>query len=133
MKRFILYLFSLAVLCSCGESIEGSIKDIYGNDYSINELSDNETNYILDYSGRRDIIDNDVNRLKDKIDKITNSLSNNPLEYSYKSDGNTGASTKDDCISTNYTWETPSIMVLMIVNRCVPDKGNQISIYVKNK
>ena len=128
-----LFIFITLIITSCNNNgITGIVKDIYGSDFEcISE--ENTTTFILDYSNKRETIENDEIKFCDKIDKFTNSLYDEGIEFAYKSDGNTAASAKSDCISKSREWNTPTIRIMMTTDRCIKDTGNMITIYVIEK
>lgn len=90
--------------------------------------------YVLNYLEKENKQDADLAKLKDKIDKYTNSLSENVgNDVSSKSDANTSATCKDDCLSDFYKWETPSIRVVLISRKCIDNNGRDITIIITNK
>lgn len=129
--QLLILIFSITG-CTSNE-FESAIKEIYGEGVEVTE-NENSKTYFLDYSNKRDEIEKDSQRLQDKLDKIINSLAE--IEYTdlpSKSDANTKATTKDNCLSNILKWETPQIRVLMITKRCIPDKGNDITLIITEK
>ena len=120
MNKIIFLILCIALLCGCStnHNIESAIKDIYGSKVPPKE-EDGAYIYILDYLEKENKQDADFLKLKDKIDKYTNSLSENlGNDVSSKSDANTSATSKDDCLSDFYIWETPSIRVVLSSRKC---------------
>lgn len=132
MKKILIILISV-ILSSCNNYGIGKIlKDVYGDEFECS-VNENVTTYVMDYSFKREKIEGDVIRLCDKIDKFTNSLYKDGLEFAYKSDGNTSASASSDCISHSREWNTPTTRICMTTDRCINDKGNKITISVVKK
>lgn len=97
------------------------------------KTEDGASVYVLNYTEKEDKQDKDIIRLKDKIDNITNSLSQNiGNDVSSKSDANTSATSKDDCLSDFYKWETPTIRVVLISRKCL-ENVRDITVIVTNK
>lgn len=135
MKNKILLIISAFILCQCSinQNISSVITDIYGSEIQPKE-EDNSSVYLLDYMGKEGCQDTDLIKLKDKIDNITNSLSKNiGNDVSSKSDANTSATSKDDCLSDFYKWETPSIRIVLISRKCLDNNDRDITIIVTNK
>lgn len=135
MNKIIFLILCIALLCGCStnHNIESAIKDIYGSKVPPKE-EDGAYIYSLDYLEKENKQDADFLKLKDKIDKYTNSLSENlGNDVSSKSDANTSATSKDDCLSDFYKWETPSIRVVLISRKCLDNNGRDITIIVTNK
>lgn len=135
--KIIKYIFPLFFLCGCSQTsrIETIISDIYGTNILPGQNKDEGTVYVLDYSLKREQQDKDVVKLKDKIDKVVNSiatLTESDLQ-SYSPDAVSSATKQCDCLSDVYQWNTPKIRILLITKRCVPDKGNDITIVVNEK
>lgn len=132
--KFILLCFLLAG-CSQQSKIETVISDVYGEKITPGTNEDEGFVYVLDYSQKREKQDKDVAKLKDKIDKAvgaTVSEKDSDLE-SYSPDAVSSATASCDCLSDVYHWDTPNIRVLLITRRCVPDKGNDITIVINEK
>ena len=134
MKKFILLCFTALLLCQCSKekNIQFIISQIYGSEVTP-KTEDGASVYVLNYTEKGDKQDNDLIKLKDKIDNITSSLYQNVgNDVSSKSDANTSTS-KDDCLSDFYKWETPSIRVVLISRKCINNNGRDITIIVTNK
>ena len=129
-----LFLLLLMLISGCkSNDFESVIKEIYGEGFEVSE-NENSKIYFLDYANKREEIESDSQKLQDKLDRIINSLA--IIEHTdlpSKSDANTGATTVDDCLSSILKWETPQLRVLMITKRCVPDKGNDITLIITEK
>lgn len=136
MKKLKLLLLCFLLLgCSQQSKIETVISDVYGKKVIPSKNEEEGKVYILDYSQKREQQDKDAIKLKDKIDKAINSTvseKDSDLE-SYSPDAVSSASTSCDCLSDVYHWDTPTIRVLLITRRCVPDKGNDITIVINEK
>jgi hypothetical protein len=136
MYRF-KYVFLLILLYGCSQSskIENAINDVYGKKITSKKNEEGGLVYVLDYSQKRDEQDKDVTKLKDKIDKAvdaTVSKKDSDLE-SYSPDAVSSATASCDCLSDVYHWDTPTIRVLLITRRCIPDKGNDITVVINEK
>lgn len=136
MKKFLSTIIAVLLLTGCSsqkEKIESALNEVYGSSVSPKK-EDTSMIYVLDYNSKRDNQEKESIRLKDKIDKITNSIAELvDSDLSSQSDANTSASSQDDCLSDFYKWETPSIRVAMVSRKCIPDKGNEITIVVTEK
>ena len=124
MNKITFLILCIALLCGCStnHNIDSAIKDIYGSKVPPKE-EDGACIYVLNYLEKENKQDTDFVKLKDKIDKYTNSLS----------DANTSATSKDDCLSDFYKWETPSIRIVLISRKCLDNNGRDITIIVTNK
>ena len=135
MNKITFLLLCIALLwgCSTNHNIDSAIKDIYGSNVPSKE-EDGAYIYVLNYLEKENKQDADLAKLKDKIDKYTNSLSENVgNDVSSKSDANTSATCKDDCLSDFYKWETPAIRVVLISRKCIDNNGRDITIIITNK
>lgn len=135
MRKILLLLFVplLFSQCSTKQTVDSAIKEIYGSKISPKE-EDGASIFVLDYKKKENKQDTDIIKLKDKIDNVVNSLSKNVgNDVSSKSDANTSATSKDDCLSDFYKWETPSIRVVLISRKCLDNNGRDITIIVTNK
>ena len=106
MNKITFLILCIALLCGCStnQNIDSAIKDIYGSKVSPKE-EDGAYVYVLNYLEKENKQDTDFVKLKDKIDKYTNSLSENVgNDVASKSDANTSATSKDDCLSDFYKW-----------------------------
>lgn len=135
--KTVIYIILLIFLCGCSQQskIESMILDIYGEKVVPGKNEDEGLVYVLDYSNKREQQDKDVIRLKDKIDRIINStVKETDLDLeSYSPDAVSSATSSCDCLSDMYHWDTPTIRVLLIMRRCIPDNGNDITIVVNEK
>lgn len=135
--KTVIYIILLIFLCGCSQQskIESMILDIYGEKVVPGKNEDEGLVYVLDYSNKREQQDKDVIRLKDKIDRIINStVKETDLDLeSYSPDAVSSATSSCDCLSDMYHWDTPTIRVLLITRRCIPDNGNDITIVVNEK
>lgn len=134
MKKFILLCFTALLFCQCSDekNFQSTISNIYGSEV-IPKIEDGASVYVLNYTEKEDKQDNDLIKLKDKIDNITSSLSQNiGNDVSSKSDANTSATSKDDCLSDFYKWETPAIRVVLISRKCL-ENTKDITVIVTNK
>nr|DAE23373.1 MAG TPA: hypothetical protein [Myoviridae sp. ctcPl3] len=135
MKNKLLLILSLFIFCQCytNQRIDSAITNIYGSSVSPKE-EDGALIYVLNYTQKEEKQDTDLIKLKDKIDNISNTLSENiGSDVSSKSDANTSATSKDDCLSDFYKWDTPSIRVVLISRKCLDNNGRDITIIVTNK
>ncbi|MEY8552768.1 hypothetical protein AALJ87_04635 [Bacteroides uniformis] len=135
MNKITFLILCIALLCGCStnQNIDSAIKEIYGSKVSPKEEGGTYI-YVLNYLEKGNKQDTDFAKLKDKIDKYTNSLSENVgNEVASKSDANTSATSKDDCLSDFYKWETPSIRVVLISRKCIDNNGRDITIIITNK
>lgn len=135
MNKITFLILCIVLLCGCStnQNIDSAIKDIYGSKVSPKE-EDGAYVYVLNYLEKENKQDTDFVKLKDKIDKYTNSLSENVgNDVASKSDANTSATSKDDCLSDFYKWENPSIRVVLISRKCIDNNGRDITIIVTNK
>lgn len=135
MKNILLPLLALFLFtqCSTKQSIDSAIADIYGSTISPKN-EDGASVYVLDYTFKEDKQDTDLIKLKDKIDNTVNSLSENiGSDVPSKSDANTSATSKDDCLSDFYKWETPSIRVVLISRKCLDNNGKDITVIITHK
>lgn len=135
--KFLKFILLCILLTGCSQQskIETVISDVYGKKVNPSKNEEEGNVYVLDYSHKRDQQDKDVTKLKDKIDKAINSTvseKDSDLE-SYSPDAVSSATTSCDCLSDVYHWDTPTIRVLLITRRCVPDKGNDITIVINEK
>lgn len=135
--KFLKFILLCILLTGCSQQskIETVISDVYGKKVNPSKNEEEGNVYVLDYSHKRDQQDKDVTKLKDKIDKAINSTvseKDSDLE-SYSPDAVSSATTSCDCLSDIYHWDTPTIRVLLITRRCVPDKGNDITIVINEK
>ncbi|MDD3038606.1 hypothetical protein [Bacteroides sp.] len=134
MKKFILLCLTVLLFCQCSKekNIQSTISEVYGSEV-LPKTEDGASIYVLNYTKKEDKQDKDIIRLKDKIDNITNSLSQNiGNDVSSKSDANTSATSKDDCLSDFYKWETPTIRVVLISRKCL-ENVRDITVIVTNK
>ena len=135
MNKITFLILCIALLCGCStnHNIDSAIKDIYGSKVPPKE-EDGACIYVLNYLEKENKQDTDFVKLKDKIDKYTNSLSENlGNDVSSKSDANTSATSNVDCLSDFYKWETPSIRIVLISRKCLDNNGRDITIIVTNK
>lgn len=135
--KFLKFILLCILLTGCSQQskIETVISDVYGKKVNPSKNEEEGNVYVLDYSHKRDQQDKDVTKLKDKIDKAINSTvseKDSDLE-SYSPDAVSSATTSCDCLSDVYHWDTPTIRVLLITRRCIPDKGNDITIVINEK
>lgn len=134
MKKLILLFLIALLFCQCSKekNIQSTISELYGSEV-LPKIEDGASIYVLNYAEKEEKQDNDLIKLKDRIDNITNSLSQNiGNDVSSKSDANTSATDKDDCLSDFYKWETPSIRVVLISRKCL-ENVRDITVIVTNK
>lgn len=134
MKKLILLCLAALLFCQCSKekNIQSTISEIYDSEV-LPKIEDGASVYVLNYTEKEDKQDKDLIKLKDKIDNITNSLSQTVgNDVSSKSDANTSATSKDDCLSDFYKWETPTIRVILISRKCL-ENVRDITVVVTNK
>lgn len=125
MKRYLaLILFTITLVsCTKSPSFESAIESIYGVKIKPTNEHDGLT-YTLDYSNKALDENSDEIKLKDKIDKITQSIGEHVGDLPSKEEHGYGVF---------YKWETPDIRVIMVVNKSTIDKDRSIIIVINKK
>ena len=124
MKKILFLIITVLVVIGCNnDEYNNAIVEVYGKAITPTNESDGLT-YSLGYSNKFREQEKDELRLKDRIDKITQTLGDKVGELPTKTGNGYGVF---------YQWENSNVRVLMVSNYSLENSEREIKIVVNKK